>query len=167
MRIAITGPESAGKTTLAEQLAKETGFPLSTEFARQYVANLERPYALSDLIQIAEGQLAEDHRAANGADNLIADTELTTLKIWAEEKFSHCPLIIDLAWEAQQFDHYFLCKPDFPWEPDPQRENPDDRDRLFELYRKYLDQKKASYTILEGKPESRLAKAEEIIKYIP
>ena len=167
MRIAITGPESTGKTTLAEQLATRTGYPLSSEFARDYIAGLERPYALSDLIQIAEGQLAEDHKASKGGEDLIADTELTTIKIWAEEKFSHCPLIIDLAWEAQQFDHYFLCKPDFPWEPDPQRENPGDRDRLFDLYRKYLDKKEVSYTVLEGNPESRLEFAIDLINTIP
>jgi nicotinamide riboside kinase len=36
--------------------------------------------------------------------------------------------------KKQKFNHYFLCKPDIPWEEDPLRENSENRDELFEIY---------------------------------
>jgi hypothetical protein len=47
--------------------------------------------------------------------------------------------------------HYFLCSPeDIPWQPDPLRENPFDRDRLFAIYEQELIAYKQKYTILRG-----------------
>jgi nicotinamide riboside kinase len=61
---------------------------------------------------------------------------------------------------AQHFDHYFLCAPDIPWEPDPLRENPSDRDRLFEIYQRELVAFNRPFTILKGDLKTR----QELIK---
>lgn len=57
--------------------------------------------------------------------------------------------------KEQKIDHYFLCKPDIPWEPDPLRENPEDRKRLFKLYERDLLGLGASYNVLSGNIEER------------
>ena len=56
--------------------------------------------------------------------------------------------------KEQKIDHYFLCKPDIPWEPDPLRENPEDRERLFKLYERGLLEIGA-YNVLSGNIEER------------
>jgi nicotinamide riboside kinase len=61
---------------------------------------------------------------------------------------------------AQQFDHYFLCAPDIPWEPDPLRENPLNREMLFGLYLEQLEKYGRNFTILTGHLENR----QELIK---
>ncbi len=96
--------------------------------------------------------------------SFVADTEQTVLKIWAEEKFGECPAEIETAWERQSYDHIFLCKPDLPWEPDPLRENPEDRDRLFDIYLKSLQSSGQSFSIIEGQGDVRIQKALEKLK---
>ena len=57
IRIAITGPESTGKSTLARQLAEHYQTTWVPEFARVYLDQLGRPYEEGDLVSIAKGQL--------------------------------------------------------------------------------------------------------------
>ena len=45
---------------------------------------------------------------------------------------------------------YLLCSPDIPWQADKQRENPNNREELFELYKKELENLNHSYYIVEG-----------------
>lgn len=53
------------------------------------------------------------------------------------------------------FDHILLCKPDFPWERDEMRENPIDRDRLFEHYQTLLEEYALSFHSIGGLIEHR------------
>jgi len=55
--ITIVGAESSGKTRLAMQLANYFQCPWVPEYAREYLAELGRPYAQEDLEVIAEREL--------------------------------------------------------------------------------------------------------------
>ena len=91
-RISLTGPESAGKSTLAAQLAAHYGTAFVPEFAREYLEKNGPAYALPDLAAIARGQLAaEDAAAAQATRLLFCDTDLLVIKIWAENAFGTCP----------------------------------------------------------------------------
>ena len=84
---------------------------------------------------------------------------MLTVRIWSEEKFGRArPLLEQLARDVA-YDHWLLCRPDIPWEPDPLRENPHDRDRLFAVYEDALRRLERPYTIIEGEREQRLAAA--------
>ncbi len=151
MRIAFTGPESCGKSTLAKWLSEMYRLPLSEEFAREYLSQKES-YIQDDLNSITLGQLADWQK--KGAE-FVADTEMTVLKIWSEYRFKNAaPLILE-AHKNQAFDHYFLCAPDIPWEADPLRENPSNRDELFILYEAEIIKNQWTYTILKGSLEKR------------
>ena len=61
-KIVIIGPESTGKTTLSEELAKHFNAIFCPEYAREYLLQNGIRYNYSDLIRIAQGQLAmEDY----------------------------------------------------------------------------------------------------------
>ena len=65
IKIAITGPESSGKTTLAKKLS--TNFKKSilvNEFAREYLKTVNGKYTYSDLIKIAKGQKEREFQAS-------------------------------------------------------------------------------------------------------
>ena len=47
LRIALTGPESTGKSTLCRQLAAHYHAPCVPEYARAYLAGRRPPYALT------------------------------------------------------------------------------------------------------------------------
>lgn len=154
LRIAFTGPESTGKSTLANWLSSYLSIPLTTEFARAYLEQAPN-YQYEDLAKIAEGQMALWPEG-----NLVADTELHVIQIWSQEKFQQVDPYVLESLQHQKFDHYFLCAPDIPWEADPLRENPLDRDRLFESYRKELIAYRRPFTVLAGDLQSR----QELIK---
>ena len=161
IKIAITGPESSGKTTLSESLNKHyEGSILVPEFAREYLNKLNRKYQYSDLLNIAKGQ-KKIELFENNNQIIISDTTLQVIKIWSLEKYKKCdPWILN---NEGSYTHYLLCKPDFAWEPDPLREDPFDRERLFNVYLKDLHKK--PYTIISGRPKSRLETSKKIIDH--
>lgn len=170
LKIVLTGPESSGKTLLAEALAGQLGTLWVPEFARYYVAHLGRPYEQTDLEIIYRGQrlwenwFLEKARASSPLPCLICDTDWTVIRIW--EKYGYrTPSVLPLAsdWEQAADTFYLLCAPDFPWQPDPLREHPEERWKLFELYRALLEERKLGYFILEGSHENRLRLATELI----
>ena len=62
-KIVLTGPESSGKTTLAQFLSRELDHPWVPEFAREYLTQINRPYTSTDLLEIARGQIQAEEQA--------------------------------------------------------------------------------------------------------
>ena len=88
MKIAITGPESSGKTTLTEKLAIKYNASSVPEFARNYLLDRNGIYNQQDLDTIAIGQV--NSLEAIQTNFLICDTEMTVIKIWSEFKYKSC-----------------------------------------------------------------------------
>jgi len=161
-RISLTGPESAGKSTLAAQLAAHYGTTFVPEYARQYLEENGASYTLPDLDAIAHGQLtAEDAAAAQASGLLFCDTDLLVLKIWAENAFGTCPAWILAELARPRYTLTLLLAPDLPWAPDPLREHPDPAQRwhFYELYRAELVARGWLFVEISGPPAARLAQA--------
>ena len=156
-RVVVIGPESTGKTDLAEALSKHFGTVLVSEFAREFLTYLDRPYEQGDLLTIAKGQSDAEQSArvklrlkanakfssrfktkAAPADLMICDTDLRVIRIWSLVKYGVCEPWIDLQIAQCKTDLYLLCKPDLPWTPDPLRENEHDLAALYEKYKQDL-----------------------------
>lgn len=157
LRIAVVGPESSGKSTLCSLLAERLEAPRVDEFARAYLGRLGRPYVEGDLLHIARGQCAWEDAAALRARRLIVcDTDMITIRIWSEEKFGHCDRALERLARERHYDLRLLCMPDIPWEADPLRENPHDRDRLFDAYLAALRELAKPFVVVGGGREKRL-----------
>lgn len=164
IRIAITGPESSGKTTLAESLGEHTGGTVVAEYAR-FGLKPEEDVSSSKLNHLAQAQLAWlQEAAAQSPEVLIADTEFIVYAIWHEEVIGGPMPQWDELFTAFPFDHFLLCAPDIPWEPDPLRVNPNDRPRLMQLYAAKLKDLGCSYTIVKGDHSQRLETALKVIE---
>lgn len=171
--IVLTGPESSGKTALAQALATHFGEEWAPEFSRSYLLNLGRNYQREDLARIAAGQRAWQNWYT-GCGARFFDTDWTVLQVWEHFRFEPAgPLALEqtphYAWRKGWPDHspaalYLLCAPDFPWEPDPLREDPEARPALFALYEKLLNGIGARYLVVGGALENRLAKALSAIR---
>ncbi|MEY4571154.1 MAG: hypothetical protein RLZ10_347 [Bacteroidota bacterium] len=153
IKIAFTGPESSGKTTLSMWLANELNGTYCPEYAREYLQD-KQEYKEADLIEIAKGQINQWNQV-DTKKSLIADTELFVVQIWSNWKYNSCDSFIIEEARKQDFDIYFLCKPDIPWEFDPLRESPEHREELFEIYRETLTKNKCSYFVIEGDIHTR------------
>ncbi len=165
LKIVITGPESAGKSTLAKELASYYNTPYVEEFSRNYLTNLGRAYVQQDLVEIAKGQIELEDNAAGRDDKLfICDTSLEVLKIWSEFKYGNCDPYIINQFINRLPDLYLLMAPDLPWQPDPLRENPDNRDELYELYKNELISSNIPYYEIFGNRKQRFELAKEAIE---
>lgn len=156
LRVAITGPESTGKSTLAKELAKYFNTICVPEYARMYIDQLGRPYEQHDLLEIAKGQIKDEDTLIHKTNNLlICDTELLVIKIWSEYKYGTTDKYILSEIDRRFYDLYLLLDIDLPWENDSQREHPEKRAYFFSLFEEELKKIKANYFVISGANESR------------
>lgn len=159
MKIAITGPESSGKSHLSEALARHYGTSWAREFAREYLSEGGGGYELSDLDEICRGQVRNEERAIKDAKDLcFFDTDMLVLKVWSEYRFGTLSPVLEAAVEDRTYDFRLLCRPDLPWHPDPLRESPSvaEREELFDIYLRELLDSGAAFFIVEGVGQKRV-----------
>jgi nicotinamide riboside kinase len=168
IHIAIAGPESSGKTTLCEALAAH--FPdskLISEYAREYL-ELHHPdgnYSIDDVRSMFTEQLSRWLESLESDTQFVIwDTDPTVYKIWVNEVYKEDWKEIKIAVDEMHPDILFLCKPDIPWEYDPLRQNPNDRDRLFEIFKVEYRKSNSDYVLILGNHEQRKMIALEAIE---
>jgi len=159
-KIAILGPESTGKSKLAEELAEYYDTIFVPEYARIFLAGLGHSYKQNDLLQIAKGQQESAKALIPLAKKyLFSDTELIVIKIWSEFKYKNVHPWIWERLKHQDFNFYLLTDIDLPWEDDPLREHPHQRLRIMKLYEKELIKRKLPYIIINGLGKQRTLNA--------
>lgn len=151
-RVGIIGPESCGKSTLGQYFARRYSNAVCIdEYAREYVAKLNRPYTYEDVEAIARKQIEQISQTAANPDNdtvYFFDTELIVTKVWFEHCYHHHPEWLDKAIQDLRMDCYLLVYPDIDWVPDPTRENPHIRQYLFDWYKKEIENLSVPYYII-------------------
>lgn len=158
-KIVITGPECSGKTTLANDLGAHYSVPVISEYAREYLHHLDRPYNASDLEIIAKEQDLRE-RAYSDLAFIICDTSFLVLKIWSQVKYQFVsPFILSQLAESPA-TLYLLPHYDIPYEEDPLREHPTERARLYQLYLDELNHQEVPWFELVGNPKQRLEQAQ-------
>lgn len=154
--IALTGAESTGKTTLAQALAEALPGRLVTEASRDLLLP-DSAYQLDDVLAIGREQNRREEVALGSTSSwVVADTDLLVIRIWLQERFNAWPEELVKLWERQAPRAWILTRPDIPWEPDPLRVNPHDRERLHALYRQHLSALQIPWLEVGGTVESRL-----------
>ncbi len=152
IKVAIVGPESSGKTFLAEKLALHYQCLWVPEYAREYLEGFNHPYTKEDVEKIAKGQLAaEDAAVKKSKSLLICDTNLLVIKIWMDYKYGNAPQWIEEEIIHRKYHLHLLMAPDIPYEYDPLRENPEKGEYFFEKYEQLLVSLKTTYRVISGK----------------
>ena len=168
IKIALFGPESTGKTTLAKQLAAYYNTEWVPEFARDYLQlkweENQQICTLEDMMPIAYGQVAlENEKLKSAKKYLFCDTNLMVTKVFSEVYYGFCnPNLMDAAIE-HEYDLFFLTDIDVPWEKDDIRDKPEGRETVFSVFRQTLIESKKPFITLSGNKESRLEKAKAIV----
>ncbi len=163
IKISVVGPESSGKSTIALYLSRILKCSLNDEYSREYLQK-KKNYTFNDLKKIGiEQNKRLEKKIKNAGNYIISDTCLLDLEIWSEVKFKKIDKELKSFSDNEEYDLYFLCKPDIPWEADPLRENPFNRPYLFKYFKKKLQEKKKNFYVLEGNVVDRLNSSLDII----
>ena len=160
LKIAIVGPESTGKSTISEQLAKHYNTVWVPEYAREYCSKLTSPCTWQDEINMFSGQLELEKKLIRDATNiLICDTTFITVKVWSDHIFGKSPEeVLDML-AKHPYEFYLLMDIDLPWEDDPLRDFPNMRNHFMEVWHKELTDQNASYVVISGNNSQRLENA--------
>lgn len=159
-KIAIVGPESTGKSTITQQLARHYRTHWVPEYARYYCDALTSPCDLQDEINMFHGQLALEESILTVAekDLIFCDTTFLTVKIWSDEVFGETPQIVLDALPKHHYDLYLLMDIDLPWQDDPLRDFPHKREHFMQVWQNELKLLSANYQLISG-VENRLSNA--------
>ena len=165
VKVVLFGPESSGKTTLAQNLAAHYNTRWVPEYAREYLQDkwnrVQRTCEAEDLLPIARGQMRLENALTARADRLlVCDTDLLETKVYSEAYYlGYCDPELEKHALENHYDLYLLTYIDVPWEKDDLRDRPDQRLEMFEYFRAALEQNHRRFVILKGSREERLKKA--------
>ena len=168
IKIALFGPESTGKTTLAKQLAEHFDTVWTPEFARDYLQEKWDKTAqicdVNDMLPIAYGQTKLENQSLSTANKyLFCDTNLMVTKVFSEVYYNFCDPVLDKAARKHKYDLIFLTDIDVPWERDDLRDKAEGRESVFALFKQALIANNKPFITLSGDKEWRLKKAVSII----
>lgn len=159
----LTGPESSGKSWLAQEIQQCFGGLLVGEYVRQFIDEVQRDTTYADIDLIAREQLArEDAARALNPSLLILDTHLLSNILWSRALFSACPTWLEPAIAERQYDLHLLLSPeDVEWTDDGQRCQPElsERQAFFEASRQWLIAHEQPFEVIGGNWRHRSAQA--------
>ena len=167
-KVVLYGPESTGKSTLAQQLASYYSTVCVPEFSRIYAEQQllhNKTLTEADVLPIALGQMRLENELAPQANKvLICDTDLLETKVYSELYYGGIGnAALDKYAVENTYDIYFLSYIDIPWVADHLRDRPHQREAMFEAFENALITFKKPYIILKGDMETRFHSAKKYI----
>lgn len=163
--ICLHGPESVGKSIMAEQLAAALNATLVPEYGRAYCARHGTDLRMADLVDMAMVQtdlIAEARETA--AQWVVADTDALMTAVWADMMLGRRD-----AWFARfddMADLYLLLDIDLPFVDDGLRiyGGTEERARFFDLCKAELERREVPWALVGGTGEARLENALKAIR---
>lgn len=164
-RVCVFGPESTGKTTLAERLAARFGTTWVPEYARGFLERRGGKLERSDLDRIARGQIASEEALAKDADRvLFCDTDVLTTTIWSDALYGDCDAWIRAEAERRTYATYLFTDVDVPFIDDPVRYLPTARQAFHERCERALVERGRRFVHVRGTWDERFAIAEREVQ---
>jgi HTH-type transcriptional repressor of NAD biosynthesis genes len=170
-KIVLYGPESTGKSTLAQQLSTYFNTVKVDEFARDYLQykfeTTGNACEYQDLIPITIGQRIAENNAIEEANKfLFCDTDALETYVYSHAYFDKAPTELKEAVRKSDYDLYLLLDVDVAWTPDDLRDKPEDRDEMFKLFENGLLEFGKKYVVINGIGEQRFNNALNAIQNI-
>lgn len=154
--ICFYGPESTGKSVMAEALAKHYATAWVPEVAREMVSS--NHFSREDIIEIGRAQTERIFQLKQKASRLlICDTDIITTQIYSRQYLRVVPPVLYQLENMIQYDHYFLFDIDVPWVADGMRDLREQREEMFIVFKQELERRRIAYTLVRGNWAERQA----------
>jgi NadR type nicotinamide-nucleotide adenylyltransferase len=158
--ICLHGPESVGKSVLAQALADTLGGAFVPEYGRDYCEEHGTDLAMADLVEIGQIQTGLIETASSGTLRwVVTDTDALMTAVWADMMLgARDPWFDSFAGYA---DLYLLLDIDLPFHNDGLRlyGGAEERRRFFDLCRDELERRGVRWALVSGTGEARLENA--------
>jgi HTH-type transcriptional repressor of NAD biosynthesis genes len=155
-KICLYGPESTGKSTMAERMAARYNTVWVPEVARELITSND--FSIDDIIRIGHAQtqrVIDQSKVANQL--LFCDTDVITTQIYSQHYLQVIPPVL-YELEAQvTYDAYILFEADVAWVADGLRDLGHQRQAMFDIFKNALDRRNIHYTLVRGDYQEREA----------
>lgn len=161
-KICFYGPESTGKSTMAEKMAAHYNTAFVPEAARDILQSND--FGEDEIITI--GRLQHQYiQAKLQVTNklLFCDTDAITTQIYAQHYLGKVPDEIFAIEKRTTYNLYFLLDIDTPWIADPLRDQGRRRKEMMEIFKAELEKRGIAYILISGSYEERERKVRAVI----
>ena len=156
--ICFNGPESTGKSVMAQKMAAHFNTEYVPEVARELIT--DNDFTVADIIRIGKAQTERVKEKIKTANRyLFCDSDLITTQIYSRHYLKQVPqLLIDLEHQIA-YDRYFLFDIDVPWVADGLRDlgSREERQKMFDVFKSELIKRSLPYTLVHGNWKEREA----------
>ncbi|QNN41391.1 AAA family ATPase [Pedobacter roseus] len=161
-KICFYGPESTGKSTMAEKMAVHYHTVFVPEVARELITSND--ITVDDIIKIGKAQTERIKEKTSIANKIVfCDTDLITTKIYSQYYLNQVPDILNDLENEISYDLYFLLDIDVEWVADHLRDFGDRRLEMFNLFKRELEKRGINYIHISGNYHEREEKIKKII----
>jgi HTH-type transcriptional repressor of NAD biosynthesis genes len=153
-KVCFYGPESTGKSSMVERMAKKYETEFVPEVARELIVTND--FSENDIVRIGlahDQRISEKLKSANKL--LFCDTDAITTQIYSAHYLNVVPPILYELEHKTRFDLYFLMGIDVPWVADGLRDLGHEREKMFLIFKEALDVRKINYALVHGNWEQR------------
>lgn len=155
-KICFYGPESTGKSTIAQRMAEVYNTDYVPEVAREMITS--NTFTIDDIMRIGNAQTERVKEKIKTANKILfCDTDVITTQLYSRHYLGTVPdVLYDLEKEIR-YDQYFLFDIDVPWIADGLRDLGHKRQEMFDLFRKELEKRNINYLTVSGDYSDREA----------
>jgi HTH-type transcriptional repressor of NAD biosynthesis genes len=154
IKVCFYGPESTGKSLLAEKLARIYQTEFVPEVAREFITSND--FSVDDIIRIGREQTLRVRQKEMTANRILfCDTDLITTQIYSKEYLGVVPEVLFTLEKEIQYDQYFLFDTDVPWVADGLRDLSGKRSQMYGVFRDELTKRRIGYVLVNGGYEER------------
>lgn len=153
-RICFYGPESTGKSTLAQRMAARYQTEFVPEVAKEFITSNQ--FTVDDIIRIGHAQQERVQQKTAVANKILfCDTDLITTEIYSDVYLNTVPPVLKLLESKTSYHQYFLFDISVLWVADGLRDLGGKRSEMFQRFRSELDQRSIPFILLSGTYEDR------------
>jgi len=153
-KVCLYGPESTGKSTMAQRMAERYHTEFVPEVARELITS--NNFTIEDIERIGRAharRIAEKSSVANKI--LFCDTDVITTQIYSRHYLGVVPEILYFLETRTSYDQYFLFDIDVPWVADGLRDLGEYRENMMTLFREELVKRNITFKLIKGSYEER------------
>lgn len=160
-KVCLIGPESTGKSTIAENLAKKYDTVYIPEYAKAIINHQNGQFYEHNVNQVALAQIRTEKSLERMTNKVMfCDSDVITTMVWANTLFGKYDNNLHDIAQSQYYDITFLFYPDTPWINDEHRQvtnssSLDFRIKMFNEQKLLLEKYNRKYIIVYGSFEEK------------